>query len=119
VKLLLTLRSHPGVKAIEYLTPDGKHSVIRVGGWRQRKRVEVGGMVPRPDFGVGGPSGIARLTAMMLVARLTGDEAVAPPDMGPSDVAAAFRLAESISADLEREGLFPMGDEDPEPGRAS
>ena len=111
MRLILTLKRYANVKAIEYMTPDGKHSVIRVGGWRAPRCVEVGGPVPRPDFGVGGPSGIARMCAKMLVAKLTGEAAAVPADMPPSDVAAAFRLTESVFADLEREGLSPTDDE--------
>lgn len=99
MKILLTLKRHAGVKAIEHLGPNG-NSVIRVGGWRRPRR-EVGGPIPRPDFGPGGTSAIARLCASMLIARLVGSEALVPPGMAPADVAAAFRLFSNIQADLD------------------
>jgi hypothetical protein len=103
MEILLKLRRHEGVTATEHLGAHGR-SVV----YLHRRRREVGGPVPRPEFG--GPSAIARLAAGMLVARLTGDEVVAPRGMRPDDIGAAFRLMESVFADLARAGLLSTDD---------
>jgi hypothetical protein len=101
MKLMLTLKRRAGLKVVEYLDERG-HGVIRVpaGAWRAPRR-EVGGMVPRPDFGA---SAIARLAAAMVEAKVTGWEPPSIPDgMASGDVTAAVRIVETL---MERTAMI-------------
>lgn len=95
MKLLVTMRRHPGIRLIEILSEGGR-SVVRVPPrvWKEWHR-EVGG-VP-----FGGPTRIAKLAAAIVEARLAnGAPPQVPPNMSADDLSKALKAALALLGDV-------------------